>query len=112
MTCQDRTGFLFAHACDRLAAWKCGGCAKEVCDDHMRRQGASTLCATCWKKSVPPPDPAVAAQQPGLFYDPFWYSHYHYNRYSYYDVDDYRVFHRSSSSGSSRPAYENDPSGT
>jgi hypothetical protein len=112
MTCQDRTGFLFAHACDRLAAWKCGSCAKEVCDDHMRREGAATLCASCWKKSVPPPQPGVAAQAPIFYNDPFWYSHYHYNAYPYYDLDDYRVFHRRSSSSSPSRSYEGDPQGT
>ena len=112
MTCQDRTGFLFAHPCDRLSAWKCGTCAKEVCDDHMRRQGETTLCASCWKKGVPPPQPNVAAQQPSLFYDPFWYSHYHYGSYPYYDLNDYRVFHRRSSSDRPSTSYEGDPSAT
>lgn len=110
MTCQDRSGFLFAHPCDRLAAWTCGGCAKRVCDDHMRRQAEATLCASCWKTSTPPPAPGAAQTQPNLYYDPFWYSHYHFSDYPYYDVDDYRVFHRRSSRPST--SYESDPSGT
>ena len=112
MTCQDRTGFLFAHPCDRLAAWTCGTCGKSVCDDHMRRREQATLCVGCWKKQTPPPEPGVAPQQPLFYYDPFWYSHYHYRDYPYYDVDDYRVFHRRSSGTSTSRAYEGDPTGT
>ena len=109
MNCQERSGFLFAHPCDRLAAWTCSTCQKQVCDAHVRNVAGRSQCITCMKTAglQPPPPPG------GVYDDPYWYSRYHYRDYSYYDLDDYRSFKspRRPSPGSTG-TFENDPSAT
>jgi hypothetical protein len=112
VNCQERSGFLFAHPCDRLAAWTCATCQKQVCDAHVRNVGGQPRCITCMKTSgVQPPPPVLGA---GYYDDPYWYSHYHYHDYSYYDLDDYRAFRprQSPATGGSTGGFENDPSAT
>ena len=109
MNCQERSGFLFAHPCDRLAAWTCAGCQKQVCDAHVRNTGGQPRCISCLKTQgvVPPPPPT------GTYDDPYWYSNYTYSNYTYYDLDDYRSFKpsRRPNAGNSG-SFENDPSAT
>ena len=109
MNCQERSGFLFAHPCDRLAAWTCATCQKQVCDAHVRVSNGQPRCITCLKTAgtIPPPAPA------GYYHDPYWYSNYHYHDYSYYDLDDYQAFRspRRPTSGSTG-SFENDPNAT
>ena len=111
MNCQERSGFLFAHPCDRLAAWTCATCQKQVCDAHVRNHQGQPQCITCMKTAGYPPTAPVAG---GPYDDPYWYSHYHYRDYSYYDLDDYRSFRsprRPTSTGSTGP-FENDSTAT
>lgn len=47
-TCQDRSGFLFAHGCDRAPDYTCVACGHAICDYHAR-DGADgqVYCVTC-----------------------------------------------------------------
>lgn len=47
ITCGDRSGFLFAHACDRLAASQCARCARPICIEHTRMTETGPTCVTC-----------------------------------------------------------------
>ena len=45
--CDDRSGFLFAHACDRPAAGACSVCGKPICTQHTRMSAQGPTCITC-----------------------------------------------------------------
>jgi hypothetical protein len=47
LVCADRSGFLFAHACDRPAAGACVVCGKPICLEHTRMAAAGPTCITC-----------------------------------------------------------------
>lgn len=47
ITCADRSGFLFAHACDRIATGQCSRCAKPICVEHTRMTDAGATCVSC-----------------------------------------------------------------
>ena len=47
MTCQERSGFLFAHACDRAVAWSCTRCGKAICAEHTRMAEDGYTCISC-----------------------------------------------------------------
>ena len=90
MSCEERSGFLFAHACSRLSVGACESCGKQVCRDHASTgEGAGTLCTSCAKRSVGT-DRAAARSRYGD--DPYWYAHGYYDDYHYYDDRDHRVF--------------------
>lgn len=103
MNCEDRSGFLFAHACDRPATVSCEACGKHVCAFHLRGEGGTPLCVTCARtRQDQPTDPD----------DPHRYGERHGS--SYYDADDRSAF-RSSRIGSYAAAstvFENDADGT
>ncbi|MFH1747791.1 MAG: hypothetical protein ABIG44_12215 [Planctomycetota bacterium] len=98
--CQERTGFLFSHNCDCLAAYSCASCGKEICDRHMHETESGTMCTTCAKATrrasrEPIDDPyfysgsyyrGYGRYQPG-----FWgYHHYHHHHVSdWHDRDDF-----------------------
>lgn len=77
MSCAERSGFLFAHACDRPSAGACFSCGKPICILHTRpaADGSGALCVTC-----------AAAQGPLDEDDPYR------ERDTTYDSDDYRAF--------------------
>ena len=47
LACADRSGFLFAHACDRPAAGTCSVCHKPICTEHTRMGAQGVTCVTC-----------------------------------------------------------------
>ena len=47
MTCQERSGFLFAHACDRAVARCCTRCGKAICAEHTRMAEDGYTCISC-----------------------------------------------------------------
>ena len=47
LACADRSGFLFAHACDRPAAGACSLCSKPICTEHTRMGSQGPTCVTC-----------------------------------------------------------------
>lgn len=49
--CAERSGFLFSHACTRMAAGQCSRCTKEICEEHTFASEEGLLCTTCAKKA-------------------------------------------------------------
>jgi hypothetical protein len=47
LACGDRSGFLFAHACDRPAAGACVTCGRPICLEHTRAGAAGPACISC-----------------------------------------------------------------
>lgn len=93
MSCGERSGFLFAHACDRPSTGACFSCGKPICALHTRlaSDDGAPLCVTC-----------AAARGPLADDDPYR------NRSSNYDSDDYRAFDDTSETGVADD-YESDP---
>jgi hypothetical protein len=85
MICQERSGFLFAHACDRTAVWTCARCGKSICYEHARPAEDGYTCITCLRTS-PPPQSGDKPQQTED--DPYFYG----GTGAYYDADDYDAF--------------------
>ncbi len=81
MNCQERSGFLFAHACDRVAAWSCAACGKGICAEHTRLTEAGNVCIGCARGQT-----QAGAVSPT---DPYFYD---WDRRSAYDLDDYSAF--------------------
>ena len=48
--CNDRSGFLFAHACDRLPAAACSRCTKPICVEHTRTTPTGPTCISCLRR--------------------------------------------------------------
>jgi hypothetical protein len=48
--CSDRSGFLFAHACDRPAAGTCSRCNKPICVEHTRTAPTGPTCISCLRR--------------------------------------------------------------
>ena len=47
LACGDRSGFLFAHACDRPAAGACRNCGHPICIEHTRVGATGPTCISC-----------------------------------------------------------------
>jgi len=47
LACGDRSGFLFAHACDRPAAGACSVCGRPICVEHTRIGASGPTCISC-----------------------------------------------------------------
>lgn len=47
LRCQDRSGFLFSHPCDRLATGQCVTCGKMICVEHTRLTETGPRCVSC-----------------------------------------------------------------
>ena len=113
MNCEERSGFLFAHACESFATNQCSACGKNVCDKHLRQLDAGPLCISCWKTQMQ--DPEVAGRHRDRYgYDPYYYGGYHYPYYaSYhsYDADDRHAFDRSAAP-EGEGEWEGDPAGS
>ncbi len=84
MSCQERSGFLFAHGCDRVAGAKCSKCQKDVCSLHIGKG----LCTTCQRQAAG----RTRGRPAGENDDPYFYADTYYHDYHYYDGKDQAVF--------------------
>lgn len=50
--CQENSGFLFRHRCDRFAQTVCGRCGKPVCNEHSHRLEDGMVCTCCARQST------------------------------------------------------------
>jgi len=50
LQCSDRSGFLFAHACDRPAAGTCSRCNTPICVEHTRTAPTGPTCISCLRR--------------------------------------------------------------
>lgn len=103
--CQDRTGFLFAHDCDRQADDACAECERAVCSEHGHWIEEKTLCTPCAKRhDKRGPDRGHARGRKGRTgrrgredehdHDDPWYSSPYFYGYShYYGFGSYRHGH-------------------
>jgi hypothetical protein len=48
--CADRSGFLFAHDCDRPPAGACSRCRQPICTQHTRSTPEGPVCVTCLRR--------------------------------------------------------------
>jgi hypothetical protein len=99
MSCQERSGFLFAHACDQPAAWACTRCAKMICAAHTRTTAEGQCCIGCAREVMATQEQQQNQQQQQTdgyrdTDDPYFY--YAGSR-STYDADDRRAFDTSAS---------------
>ena len=85
MSCQETSGFLFAHGCDQPAMGACGSCGKQICLLHTRLLPEGTMCVGCARQRPPsystdekskqdPDDPFL--YQPADGYDPYAFDDY------------------------------------
>ena len=91
--CADRSGFLFAHACDRPAAGACTMCGKPICAEHTRIGTQGPTCVSCLRGGG---DTEADAEtdgdaEDGQDDDPYFYGGKG-RAEAYYDADDYRAF--------------------
>lgn len=61
--CGDRSGFLFAHACDRPATGACGTCGRPICVEHTRMGPSGPSCIACLRD--PDPDRSSSSSDTG-----------------------------------------------
>ena len=49
--CNEKSGFLFSHACDRLPVQNCSRCQKPICQEHAHVQDAGAMiCTSCARR--------------------------------------------------------------
>ena len=111
MQCEERAGFLFAHACDRAATQQCSHCNKRICVEHLR---PGTLCVTCERAGHGPKGaPKLTGSEADRYSDdPYYYSSAMYPHYHYYDERDRRSFRRASESDIDDSGMESDFEGS
>jgi hypothetical protein len=101
VTCEERSGLLFAHACDRPSLYGCTVCGKAICIEHTRMSASGPTCIAC-----------VATAEPGTDSDddPYFYRHGRddYHSRSYYDADDRDAFENDTTDDASDSAAEGD----
>jgi len=92
LACADRSGFLFAHACDRPAAGACSLCHKPICSEHTRMGARGPTCITCLGGEDRDDETDADDTTSGLGEDdPYFYGGRE-RAAAYYDADDYRAF--------------------
>ena len=96
-TCNEKSGFLFSHPCDRFDTARCVYCAKPVCDEHTVPSAEGSICVTC-AKSAPGQDEQYDDQDAGNYHrggrrsygrgyhyhDPYFYGGHYYSDYGRY----------------------------
>jgi hypothetical protein len=96
LACGDRSGFLFAHACDRPAAGACTMCGTPICVEHTRMGAQGPTCITCLRgrgdveADAELDDDGADGPEGRREDDPYFYGGK--ERAAYYDADDYRAF--------------------
>ena len=75
--CNEKAGFLFSHACDRIPEGRCGRCSKPICSKHTRDTSDGAVCTSCGKKKR-------RSRSADYYDDPYYYGHHYYHGYGYY----------------------------
>ncbi len=88
-SCNEKSGFLFSHACDQLSTGACSRCSRPVCSEHTHPTEQGVLCTTCAKQAI-----KQERQQQGKtqttsrgdydYHDPYFYAGYYYIGYGDY----------------------------
>jgi hypothetical protein len=74
--CNEKSGFLFNHACDRTPARECHNCERPICMDHSHGSKQGVVCTTCAKKSQR--KQKRSSRQSHYRDDPYFYGGYYY----------------------------------
>ena len=84
--CQEKSGFLFKHLCDRPSVDRCVVCAKCVCDFHGHHTPMGTQCAICLRSRD------VGSETPNdSVYPTAYHSRHHYQSTNSFQNNDPRV---------------------
>ena len=83
MSCNEKAGFLFEHACTDTATGACQKCRKAVCQRHTHPTPHGYMCTSCAKKEVKK-QRFQRQRWPGWDDNPFLYDTYYYNGYGFY----------------------------
>jgi hypothetical protein len=137
MMCEERAGFLFAHACDQMSVWGCARCTKPICAAHTRTTAQGPACIAC-ARAIESEQRAQAQEQqsadqqgtgqpardePGVgppaddrqaysdTDDPYFYRRGPSGSREHYDADDRRAFD-SSANQEPEGSWEQDPAGS
>lgn len=83
--CNERSGFLFKHRCDRRPIDSCAVCQKPVCADHSHDRDEGLVCTSCAKSKLQRQRGQRRYNRDRHYYnDPYFYGGYHYNGYGHY----------------------------
>ncbi len=80
--CNEKSGFLFRHACGENSDATCSECQKPVCYAHQKTTDAGDLCTTCTKKWRREQNQNEVYEDD----DPYMHSAYYYSGYGYYGL--------------------------
>lgn len=86
--CNETSGFLFSHDCDRRPIKKCDQCMKPICEEHtceFAMPEETALCTSCAKSKQQPNQTAGGRggnsrhhRDDHDTYDPYFYGGYYY----------------------------------
>ncbi len=96
--CNETTGFLFKHQCDRYPQKRCEACNKPICPDHERPLDGMILCVACNRAETRRRGLKVRPQR-GYDDDPYFYGGTYYPGYGYYGPRHHTQFHAHDASG-------------
>ena len=90
--CNEKSGFLFDHACKQSPVTNCTRCDRPVCNDHFREDDSrQNVCITCAKKELKGlgKQQNVGKRRYGRHsrwhdHDPYFYGGYYYYGWGYY----------------------------
>ncbi len=116
-TCNEKSGFLFRHACNQIPNGKCNACQKPVCPDHSHQVAEQLMCTTCAKRGRQQTEeqrsgPYVQGRDdhgPYFYGDYYGYGNY-YNRHSANDPYDFTAADAENLKGTAEEGFENDMS--
>jgi hypothetical protein len=121
--CEERAGFLFAHACDQMSVWGCSRCTKPICAAHTRQTTQGQACIGCARAieseeaQAQNQNQQQADQQPTdrQTYtdtdDPYFYRRGPSGSREHYDADDRRAFDQNANE-EPEGSWEQDPAGS
>lgn len=86
--CNEQSGFLFNHDCDKPPVASCDMCDRPICESHSHKDGAAVGCTSCVKKEKERTRRYEDTGRSGWDgrdhdYDPYFYSGYYYG-YGYH----------------------------
>ncbi|MBM83489.1 MAG: hypothetical protein CMJ78_23265 [Planctomycetaceae bacterium] len=86
--CNDKSGFLFSHKCDRTPSEVCTICDKPICEDHTEMSEGDPMCKSCVKVDLRKRGRREMSSRFGPSRverdDPYYYGGYYYNGFGYY----------------------------
>lgn len=82
--CQEKSGFLFKHACAYLAEQACQQCRKPICSRHARILEDQLVCIACSKQGARPDGVRPGPTDNTYYDDSYSYAGRHYQGYGHY----------------------------